>query len=320
MPRSTWKGAISFGLVHIPVGLYPASREVEIDFDWLDKRTLDPVGYKRINKRTGREIAKEQIVKGVKTDGDRYVVLDDDEIRRVYPKTTQTLEIDRFVPAHEVSFVFIERPYYLEPQARAEKVYALLREAMAEKELIAIGRLVMHNKEHLAALLPAGPALMLGTLRWVDEIRPADELKLPPAGRQDNGLKDAEVKMATQLIEQMTGRFEPERYQDHFSQAIRTLVEHKAAAGEAQAVEPLEAAPQTGGNVVDLTELLRRSLGGGDRERASKAGRKNASVGAASAAKRSGRSIDRGCKRSHRTVPLHSSAVYRPRREEPACP
>jgi DNA end-binding protein Ku len=293
MPRATWKGAISFGLVHIPVGLYPASREVEVDFDWLDKRTLDPVGYKRINKRTGREIAKEQIVKGVKTEGDRYVVLDDEEIRRVYPKTTQTIEIDRFVPAHEVSFVFIERPYYLEPQARAEKVYALLREAMAEKELIAIGRLVMHNKEHLAALLPAGPALMLGTLRWVDEIRPADELKLPPAGRQDNGLKDAEVKMATQLIEQMTGRFEPGEYQDHFSQAIRTLVERKAAAGESQAVEPVEALPEPGGNVVDLTELLRRSLGGGgSEERPAKAARKK--PGAAPAAKRAAHARHRG--------------------------
>jgi DNA end-binding protein Ku len=110
MPRAIWKGAITFGLVHVPVALYPASQETEIDFDWLDKRSMDPVGYKRVNKRTGKEIDKAHIVKGIKQDNGDYVVLDDDEIRSVYPKSTQTIEIEAFVPAQEISFVYLERP------------------------------------------------------------------------------------------------------------------------------------------------------------------------------------------------------------------
>jgi DNA end-binding protein Ku len=262
MPRAIWKGAISFGLVHVPVALYPASREEEIDFDWLDKRSMDPVGYKRVNKRTGKEIEKDDIVKGVKQEGGDYVVLSDEEIAAAYPKRTQTIEIQSFVPAKDVSFVYIEKPYYLEPQGRAEKVYALLREAMADSSLIGIARMVIHNKEHLAALLPAGPALMLGMLRWANEIRPADELNLPGQGKDTNKLKDAELKMARQLIQEMTVDFKPQDYRDEFTDAIRELVARKAKAGETQTVEPLEEAPDySSDNVVDLTELLRSSLG-----------------------------------------------------------
>jgi DNA end-binding protein Ku len=261
MPRAIWKGAISFGLVHLPVSMYPASHENDIDFDWLDQRTMDPVGYKRVNKRTGKEIDKEHIVKGVKH-GDGYVVLSDDEVRSAYPKTTQTIAIEAFVQAQDVSFVYLEKPYYLEPAAKSEKVYALLREAMAGASLIGIARVVMHNKEHLAALLPAGPALMLGTLRWADEIRSPEELKLPPEGQDANGLKDTELKMARQLIDEMTVAFDASRYQDRFSEAIRALVAKKAEAGETQTVEPLEEGPPASDNVVDLAELLKRSLGG----------------------------------------------------------
>jgi DNA end-binding protein Ku len=258
MPRAVWKGAIGFGLVHIPVALYPASQETEVDFDWLDKRSMDPVGYKRVNKRTGKEIAKENIVKGVKHANGEYVVLSDDEVRDAYPKTTQTIEIESFVPAGDISFVYLERPYYLEPTHRAEKVYALLREAMSRASLVGIARIVMHNKEHLAALLPAGPALMLGTLRWADEIRPASQLNLPSAGHDK--LKDAELKMAGELIRKMAGSWKPEQFADRFSDAIRKLVARKAAAGEAKTVQPLEEAPADTSNVIDLSELLRNSL------------------------------------------------------------
>ena len=258
MPRAVWKGAIAFGLVHIPVALYPASQETEVDFDWLDKRSMDPVGYRRINKRTGKEISKDNIVKGVKQQNGEYVVLSDDEVREAYPKTTQTIEIESFVPAGDISFVYLEKPYYLEPTNRADKVYALLREALSRASLVGVARIVMRNKEHLAALLPAGPALMLGTLRWANEIRPADQLKLPPSG--DGKLKDAELKMAGELIRKMAGSWKPEHFADRFSDAIHKLVARKAAAGEAKAVEPLEQAPAEASNVIDLTELLRNSL------------------------------------------------------------
>ena len=261
MPRAIWKGAISFGLVHVPVALYPASEESEIDFDWLDKRSLDPVGYKRINKRTGKAIDKDNIVKGVKQENGDYVVLSEDEVKAAYPKTTQTIEIEAFVAAQDISFVYLERPYYLEPTGRADKVYALLREAMAASSLIGIARLVMHTKEHLAAVIPAGPALMLGTLRWASEIRSADELKLPPEGKAGAQLKDAELKMAGQLIKQMTTTFDPSKFEDKFSDAIRGLIARKVKAGEAKSVEPLEDAPaEAASNLIDLTELLRTSL------------------------------------------------------------
>jgi DNA end-binding protein Ku len=261
MPRAIWKGAITFGLVLVPVSLYPASQEDDIDFDWLDKRSMDPVGYKRINKRTGKEIDKENIVKGVKQENGEYVLLSEDEVREAYPKTTQTIEIEAFVKLEEVSFVYLERPYYLEPSGKGEKVYALLREAMLAAGVIGIARVVMHTKEHLAALIPNGAALMLGTLRWASEIRPVGDLKLPAAGK-GAGLKDTELKMAGQLIGDMTGPWKPEAYDDKFTGAIHELIARKVKAGSTQKVEPIEAAPAEGeSNVIDLSELLKQSLG-----------------------------------------------------------
>ena len=262
MPRVIWKGAISFGLVHVPVALYPATQHVGIDFDWLDKRSMDPVGYKRVNKRTGKEIQGEDIVKGIKQDDGGYVILTEDQIKAAYPKSTQTIEIESFVKANEISFTLLETPYYLEPIGKGEKVYALLREAMAEAGVIGIARVVMHTKEHLAALIPSGAALVLNTIRWASEIRPADELKLPALGKTAAGLKPAELKMAAQLISEMTGPWKSGDYSDKFGDAVQELVNQKVAAGETQIVTPLEDAPAQAGasNVVDLTELLAKSL------------------------------------------------------------
>jgi DNA end-binding protein Ku len=258
--RAIWKGAISFGLVHIPVALYPASQELGIDFDWLDKRSMDPVGYKRVNKRTGREVDKDHIVRGVKVDSGDYVLLSDDEIKAAYPKTTQTIAIEAFVQAAEIPFTQLEKPYYLEPVAKGERVYALLREAMLDAGVIGIARVVMHTKESLAALIPTGPALMLNTLRWAEEIRALGDIQLPPEGRKS--LKPAELKMARQLIDDMTERWKPEAYTDQFTHAIAALVAQRQKAGKTEAVEPLEEAPSGGAsNVIDLAELLKKSLG-----------------------------------------------------------
>ena len=265
MPRSIWKGAIAFGLVHVPVALYPASQEDDIDFDWLDRRSLDPVGYQRINKRSGKVVPKEQIARGVKQDDGTYVLLDDQEIRDAYPRTMQTIEIEAFVKMEEISFVFFEKPYYLAPLPRADKVYALLREAMADAGVVGIARVVMHSKEHLAALIATGPALMLDTLRWSAEIRSPAELKLPGTGKAGARLKDAELAMAGRLVRELTQPWSAERYDDRFTSEIRRLIQAKAASGQARHVTPLEDAPEKtgGGNVVDLTALLRNSLRGG---------------------------------------------------------
>ena len=262
MPRVIWKGAISFGLVHVPVALYPASQEVGVDFDWLDKRSMDPVGYKRINKRTGKEIAKEDVVKGVKLDDGDYVVLSDEEIKAAFPKSTQTIEIEAFVKASEIAFVLLERPYYLEPLGKGERVYALLREAMQDAGVIGIARVVMHNKEHLAALIPSGAALMLNTIRWATEMRPADEMKLPAQGKASTSLKPSELTMAAQLISDMTGPWKAEAYTDTFGEAVKALVQQKVDAGKTEQVTPLEDAADvaSASNVVDLTALLAKSL------------------------------------------------------------
>jgi DNA end-binding protein Ku len=263
MPRAIWKGAISFGLVHVPVALYPASGETGIDFDWLDKKTMDPVGYKRVNKRTGKEIQKENIVKGVKQGDNEYVVLSDEEIKKAYPKTMQTIEIETFVQAAEISFPFLDRPYFLEPVGKGEKVYALLREAMLDAGVIGIARVVMHTKEHLAALIPTGPALMLNTLRWAADLRPIEDLNLPAPGKKSANLKESELKMAKQLITDMTEPWKPAQYEDRFADAVMTLVKQRVEAGKTETVQPLEADEGTAApsNVVDLAELLSRSLG-----------------------------------------------------------
>ena len=261
MPRALWKGAIAFGLVHVPVGIYPASKDDAIDFDWLDKRSMDPVGYKRINKRTGREIDKDDIVKGIKQPDDQYIVLSDAEIKAAYPTTTQTIEIDAFVSADAIPFVYLDKPYYLAPVAKGEKVYALLRETLLATQRIGVARVVIQTKQHLAALIPVGPALMLNTLRWPSEIRPWNELELPAEGSKAASLSERELQMARQLVDDMTAEWDPSQYHSTFKDSVMALVDRKLEAGEAQTVEPLEPTPDAGGsNVVDLTQLLQRSL------------------------------------------------------------
>lgn len=261
-PRVIWKGAISFGLVHVPVALYPASQDSGIDFDWLDRRSMDPVGYQRINKRTGRPIKGDDIVKGVQQEDGEYVLVTDEQIKAAYPVSTQTIEIETFVQATEIPFLLLEKPYYLEPIGKGEKVYALLREAMAQAGVIGIARVVMHTKEHLAALIPMGPALVLNTIRWANEIRPVADLNLPAAGKAAAGVKAAELKMATQLISDMTGPWDAEAYEERFVSAVQALVRQKVKAGDTKTVTPLEDATEAAApsNVVDLTELLARSL------------------------------------------------------------
>lgn len=261
--RVIWKGAISFGLVLIPVGLHTAAREQGIDFDWLDRRTMDRVGYKRVNKRTGREIDRDDIVKGVEYGEGEYVVLTPDEIEAAYPRTTQTIEIVRFVQASELPFVYLERPYYLEPINKGQKVYALLRDTLARTGKIGLAKVVIQTKQHLAAVVPSGPALVLDLLRWGDEVKPLDGLDLPGVGSKGPKFTATETRMAEQLVKEMTGPWDPQAFKDEFREVIMKLVEKKAKAGKAKAViEPAEQAPETGDNVIDLTELLARSLKG----------------------------------------------------------
>lgn len=292
--RTLWKGAITFGLVHIPIALYSATAESDLNFDWLDKRTMDPVGYKRINKKTGKEIDRENIVKGIEYGDGEYVVLTQEEIAAAYPRTTQTIEIESFVDADDVPFVYLERPYYVAPINKGEKVYALLREALKESNKVGIAKVVIQTKQHLAVLIPCGPALVLNLLRWGGEIRSWEDLKLPPNGAKAAGLKDSEMKMARQLIDDMAAKWDADQFRDSFREEIMQLVETKAKAGETETVTPVEDAPtaQRGADVIDLTELLKRSLQVGKAAAApapapaKKAAAKKASAPAPAAAKK----------------------------------
>ncbi len=265
--RTIWKGAISFGLVHVPVALYTAVSNNDIDFDWLDRRTMDPVGYKRYNKKTGEEIESKDIVKGVAIDDGKYVVLSNDEIKSAFPKATQTIDIEAFVNADDIPFVHLEKPYYLEPINKGEKVYALLREALIASSQVGVARVVIQGKQHLAALMPVGRAMVLNLLRWGSEIRSHEALKLPPAGVDGAGIKPAEMKMAKQLIAEMSTQWDAKAYRDSFGDEIMRLVRAKAKVGDVADVGSMEASDgrATGGGatIIDLTELLKRSLRGG---------------------------------------------------------
>jgi DNA end-binding protein Ku len=262
MARAIWKGAISFGLVHIPVALVSATSSQGVDFDWLDKRSMEPVGYKRVNKVTGKEVTKEHIVKGVAYEKGRYVVLSEEEIRAAHPQSTQTIDIFAFVDSPQIPLQNIDTPYYLMPDRRGEKVYALLREALSSTDKVALAHVVLHTRQHLAALMPLESALVLVMLRWPSEVRSLQSLELGPAVTEPKLVK-SELEMAKRLIKDMSDDWQPEQYQDSFQDRIMELVEQKAKAGKIEEVERVGGDEERrSADVIDLTELLKRSLGG----------------------------------------------------------
>ena len=262
MSRALWKGAISFGLLHAPVSLHPASRQDEIDFDWLQRDTLRPVGYKRVVKETGEEVGKDDIIKAVKYE-DRYVVLSDEEIKSANVKSTHTIDIVGFTDAAGLDFLFFETPYYIAPARGGEKVYALLREALLKTGRIGVALVVLHNKQHLAALIPTERAIVLNTLRWAAEVRDTDDLDLPEAGLKAAELKPKELTMATQLIESMTEGWDPAQFKDSFRDDIMAMVKKKFEAGDAEKISDIKVeVPEETGSDIDLAELLRQSLQG----------------------------------------------------------
>lgn len=263
MARSIWKGAISFGLVHIPVALQSATSSDDVDFDWLDQRTMDPVGYKRVNKVTGKEVTKENIVKGIQYEKGKYILLSEEEIKSAHPKSTQTIEIFSFVENTEIPLANIETPYYLAPDKRGEKVYALLRETLISTGTVGLASVILHTKQHLAAVTPIESALVLILLRWPSEVRGLESIELTSA-TTDATLSKAEKDMAKRLVEDMKSKWSPDDYKDTFQEKIMALVDTKVAEGKIEDVETeFGEEPRKSADIIDLTELLKRSLGGG---------------------------------------------------------
>lgn len=261
--RSMWKGAISFGLVHIPVDMYTAVESKGLDLTMLDRRDFSPVGFKRYNKGNGKEVVWDDIVKGYEYESGEYVVLSDEDLRRANPEATQTIDIQAFVDADQVPLIFYDQPYYLAPGKGGAKVYALLRETLREAGKIGIARVVIRVKQHLAALVCVGDTIVLNTLRYPDEMRDAGELKIPSPDSKTAAVTVKELKMAMALVEGMSEDWEPEQYRDTYREDVLALVKKKIKAKQTKTItqpEP-EKAQRSSGKVIDLVALLQASLG-----------------------------------------------------------
>jgi DNA end-binding protein Ku len=261
--RAVWKGAISFGLVHIPVVLYSATADTRPKFNLIDPGSMSPVGNRQVSKTTGEAVQREELVKGIQVEEGQYVVLSKEEIRSALPRTTQTIEIEAFVDASEIPSTFFNKPYYVAPGARGLKPFALLRDVLERTGKVGVAKVVISTKQHLAALMPRGDALVLNLLRWADEVREA-----PASAFGDSAsvaVSDRELKMAEQLVEDMAAAWSPDLFHDEFREKLQQLVQAKAAKGDVATLQPLpgeETPAAAGAEVIDLTELLKRSLQG----------------------------------------------------------
>ena len=263
MARSMWKGAISFGLVHIPVEMYPAVSSNSLDLSMLDRRDFAPIGFKRYNKNTGKEVSWDDIVKGYEYESGEYVVLSDEDLRRANPEATQTIDILAFVDAEDVPLLYYDHPYYLAPGKGGDKVYALLRETLKEVGKIGIANVVIRVKQHLAALVCIGDTIVLNTLRYPDEIRETDDLKIPSPKAKAATISAKELKMAMALVEGMSEDWKPNQYHDTYREDVLALVQKKIKAKQTKTItmpDPDEKPAKTT-NVIDLVSLLQASLG-----------------------------------------------------------
>lgn len=258
MPRELWKGAIQFGLVHIPVSLYPAEQRDELSFAMLDRRDLQPVGYKRYNKGTGEEVPYDRIVKGYEIDEGRYVTLEKEDFQRANVEATQSVDIVGFVERAQLPAFFFESPYYLAPGKHGEKGYALLRETLVRTGRVGIANVVIRTRAHLAALYPVENLLVLNTLRYAAELRDPAELAVP-ADLKAARVTPRELEMAERLVGDMEMDWDPARYHDTYRDDLMKMIEEKAA-GRTRAAPKAKRAQEA--EVIDFAALLEKSLGG----------------------------------------------------------
>lgn len=252
--RAIWKGAISFGLVNIPIALYPATRTEELKFRLLRASDHSPVSYKRVAEADGKEVPWDQIVKGYEYEKGKFVVLKDEDFQRVDIEATQTVDIASFVKLGEVNPIFFHKPYYMEPQKGGDKAYVLLREALRASAKIAIAKVVIKTRQHLAAVKPQEKGLMLELMHFATELLDVDEFKLPaaaPVGKK-------ELQMAQALIDSMSEQWKPEEYSDDYRTALEKVIEEKVEKGDKPGLAPARKPKAT--NVIDLVSALQKSL------------------------------------------------------------
>jgi DNA end-binding protein Ku len=268
--RAIWKGSISFSLVNIPISLYPATRREELNFRMLRASDLSPINYKRVAELDGKEVPWDQIVKGYEYEKGKFVVLKDEDFRRADIEATQSVDIIEFVELDEIDPMFFDRPYYLEPQKKGAKAYALLREALRQSGKVGVAKVVIKTRQHLAAVKPVQNVLVLELMHFAEELVKPDSLEIP--GHLDIGSK--ELEMASELVDKMTGEWDPAKYTDDYRHALLELIQKKIELGDKAAPTGRPSKKATT-NVVDLASVLQESLehatrGGVARKRSTK--------------------------------------------------
>ncbi|MFB3902764.1 MAG: Ku protein [Acidobacteriota bacterium] len=259
MPRSIWKGNISFGLVTIPVALYTAENRKSLSFRMIDRRNMSRIRQRRVNVGTGEEVPFEEIVKGYEYEDGSYVVLTDEDLKAARPEASQSVIITSVVKSSEIPVAYFETPYYLEPLKPGRKAYALLREVFRRTGYVGLGRVVIRTREYIAAVMAQGPLLLLELMRYPEELRDPGELELPGQDLKALGVDERELEMAQRLVEAMAAPFRPEEHQNTYQDAVLKLIEEKAKTG-AVSRPPAPAEAEPGPQVVDIMSLLKRSL------------------------------------------------------------
>jgi DNA end-binding protein Ku len=255
MARAIWKGSISFGLVNIPIALYPATGREEFKFRLLRKSDLSPVNYKRVAEKDGKEVPWDQIAKGYEYEKGKYVVLKDEDFERVDLEATQTVDIQDFVDQEEIDPVFFYKPYYLEPQKGGDKAYALLRDALKDSNKVGIAKVVIKTRQYLAGVKPEDGALVLELMHFADELADPGKLHLP----KKTEVGKREINMAKSLIDSMSSKWNPEKYKDDYREALMEVIEEKVEAGGKEIEEKPKKAPKPT-KVIDLVSVLQKSL------------------------------------------------------------
>ena len=253
--RAILKGSISFGLVNIPIALYPATRKEELSFRLLRKSDLSPVNYKRVAEKDGKEVPWDQIVKGYEYEKGKYVVLKEEDFQRVDLEATQTVDIQDFVDLDEIDPILFYRPYYLEPQKGGDKAYVLLRDSLERKKKVGIAKVVIKTRQYLAGVKPEDSALVLELMHFADELADTSELHLPK--KVEVGKR--EMNMATALIDGMSSKWNPEKYKDDYREALMEVIEEKVEAGGKEIEEKPTKTPKPT-KVIDLVKVLQQSL------------------------------------------------------------
>jgi DNA end-binding protein Ku len=253
--RAIWKGSISFGLVNIPIALYPATRKEDLKFRLLRKKDLSPVNYKRVAAKDGKEVPWDEIVKGYEYEKGKFVVLNEKDFQRVDLEATQTVDIKDFVDLEEIDPMYFYKPYYLEPQKGGDKAYALLREALSDGKKVGIAKVVIKTRQYLAGVKALKDALVLELMHFAEELADAEKLHVPKKTTVGKREKD----MAEALVKSMTSKWDPEKYKDDYRDALMEVIEEKVESGGEEIEEkPKEKKPSA--KVIDLVAVLQESL------------------------------------------------------------